>query len=53
MSAQEAVYLDIQLPLTKCTRDVVFINPSTTAESVFLLKPKSVLDELPAESKDI
>ena len=52
-SAQEAVYLDLQIPLTKCTRDIVFINTSTTAERVFLLKPKSVLDELPAESTDI
>ena len=53
MSAQEAVYLDLQIPLTKYTRDIVFINTSTTAERVFLLKPKSVLDELPAESTDI
>ena len=55
VSAQEAVYLDLQIPLTKCTslRDVVFINTSTTAERVFLLKLKSVLDELPAESTDI
>ena len=51
--AQEAVYLDLQKPLTKCTRDIVSINTSTTAERVFLLKPKSVLDELPAESTDI
>ena len=53
VSAQEAVYLDLQIPLTKCTRDIVFINTSTTAERVFLLKPKSVLDELPAESTNI
>ena len=53
VSAQEAVYLDLQMPLTKCTRYIVFINTSTTAERVFLLKPKSVLDELPAESTDI
>ena len=53
MSAQEAVYLDLQIPLTKCIGDIVFINTSTIAERVFLLKPKSVLDELPAESTDI
>ena len=53
VSAQEAVYLDLQIPLTKCTRDIVFINTSTTAERVFLLKTKSVLDEIPAESTDI
>ncbi|MCG8077008.1 MAG: AAA family ATPase, partial [Candidatus Thiodiazotropha taylori] len=53
VSAQEAVYLALQIPLTKCTRDVVFINTSTPEERVFLLKPKIILDELPAESKDI
>ena len=49
MSAQDAV----QMPLTKCTRDIVFINTSTPEERIFLLKPKSVLDHLPAESADI
>ena len=53
VSAQEAVYLALQIPLTKCTRDIVFINTSTSAERIFLLKPESVLDELPAESADI
>ena len=53
VSAQEAVYLALQIPLTKCTRDIVFINTPTPEERIFLLKPKSVLDELPAESTDI
>ena len=53
ISAQEAVYLVLQIPLTKCTRDIVFINTSTPEERIFLLKPKSVLDEPPAESTDI
>ena len=51
VSAQEAVYLDLQIPLTKCTRDVVFINTSVPEERIFLLKPKAALNELPAESK--
>ena len=53
MSAQEAVYLALQIPLTKCAWDIVFINTSTPEERIFLLKPKSVLDELPAESTDV
>ena len=53
VSAQEAVYLALQIPLTKCTRDIVFINTSTPEERIFLLKPKSVLDELPAESTNV
>ena len=53
MSAQEAVYLALQILLTKCTRGIVFINTSTPEERIVLLKPKSVLDELPAESTDV
>ena len=53
VSAQEAVYLSLQIPLTKSTRDVVFVNTSMPEERVFLLKPKSSLDDLPAESTDI
>ena len=43
----------MQIPLTPCTRYIVFINTSTREERVFLLKPKSVLDELPAESSNV
>ena len=53
VSVQEAVYLALQIPLTKCRRDIVFINTSTFEERIFLLKPKSVLDEQPAESTDV
>ncbi len=53
VSAQEAVYLVLQMPLTRCTRDVVFINTSPPEERVFLLKPKSVLEELPEDSTEI
>ena len=53
VNAQEAVYLDLQIPLTKCTRDIVFVNTSVPEERIFLLKPKAALDELPAESTDV
>ena len=53
VNTQEAVYLALQIPLTKGTRDVVYIDTCTLAERVFLLKPKSILDELPAESTNI
>ena len=46
VSAQEAVYLYLQMPLTKCTSDTVFINTSVPEERMFLLKQKAVLDEL-------
>ena len=53
VGAQEATYLALQIPLTKGTREVVYINTCASRERVFLLKPKSVLDELPAESTNI
>ena len=53
VGAQEAIYLALQIPLTKGTREVVYINTCASRERVFLLKPKSVLDELPAESTNI
>ena len=53
VSAQETVYLDLQIPVAKCTRDIVFVNTSVPEERIFLLKPKAALDELPAESTDV
>ena len=53
VGAQEAVYLALLISLTKGTREVVYINTCASRERVFLLKPKSVLDELPAESTNI
>ena len=53
VGAQEAIYLALQIPLTKGTREVVYINTCASRERVFLLKPKSVLDELPADSTNI
>ena len=43
VSAQEAVYLYRQIHLTKCTREIVFINTSIPEERIFLLKPKATL----------
>ena len=53
VSAQEAVYLVLQMPLTKSTRDVVFINTSEPSQRIQLLKEKSALDEMPDSSTDI
>ena len=41
--AQEAIYLLLQLPLTKATRQVVFINTSPSQKRTFLLKTTSSL----------
>ncbi len=53
VSAQEAVYLVLQMPLSKGTRDVVFINTSQPSQRIQLLKAKQKLDELPDSSTDI
>ena len=53
VSAQDAVYLVLQMPLTKSTRDVVFINASEPNRRIQLLKGKSALDEMPDSSTDI
>ena len=53
VGAQEAVYLVLQMPLTKCSRDVVFINTSPTHERIQLLKPFSALNKLPDQSTDV
>ncbi|XP_033741835.1 uncharacterized protein LOC117328415 [Pecten maximus] len=53
VSAQEAAYLVLQLPLTKASRDVVFINTSESSERTFLLKQKDSLEQLPPDSTDI
>ena len=52
-SAQEAVYLTLQMPLTKATRQVVFINTSPPDKRTFLLKKTSELEKMSKYSTDI
>ncbi|XP_061190534.1 uncharacterized protein LOC133198460 [Saccostrea echinata] len=53
VSAQEASYLILQMPLTQSSREVVFINTSPPEDRVFLLKHQDELNELPKDSTDI
>ncbi|XP_033729556.1 uncharacterized protein LOC117318706, partial [Pecten maximus] len=53
VSAQEASYLILQMPLPQASRDVVFINTSIPGERVFLLKTENEINELPENSTDI
>jgi len=53
ISAQEAAYLVLQLPISKATRSVIFINTSPPDERTFMLKDKSVLQDMPENSTDI
>ena len=49
VTAQEAVYLLLQLPLKRCSRQVVFVNTNPPDERVYLLK--SNIDQLPDDAE--
>lgn len=46
ISAQEAVYIVLQLPMRKASRDIIFINTSPPEERIQLLKPPDDILEL-------
>ena len=53
ISAQEAVYLVLQMPLRRSSREVQFINTSNPDERTFLLKTLDKIKELLDNSTDI
>ena len=53
ISAQEAVYLVLQMPLRRSSRDFEFINTSGPDERTFLVKSMDKIKDLPDHSVDI
>ena len=53
IGAQEAVYLVLQMPLRRCTRDVLYVDTKRPDERTSLLKPLSELKDLPATSRNV
>ena len=53
ISAQEAVYIILQLPMRKSSRNVVFVNTSPSCDRVELLKPLSEIEKMSDESEEI
>lgn len=53
IGAQEAVYLVLQMPLRRCTRDVIFVDTRKPDDRTSLIKPMSQLKELPGNSKNV
>ena len=53
VSAQEAVYFILQLPLKNSSREVVFVNTSPESERVIMLKSQKLIERLPDESTDV
>ena len=53
ISAQEAVYIVLQLPMRKSSRQIIFINTSPPDERVQLLKPRDDIKEMDDDSEEI
>ncbi|XP_062607978.1 uncharacterized protein LOC134269784, partial [Saccostrea cucullata] len=53
VSAQEAVYRVLSMPLKKTSRQVVFINTSIPNERIHILKSKVQLEQLDVDSDDV
>ena len=53
VNAQEAVYLVLQMPLRRSSREFQFSNTSNPEERTFLLKTMDKLQELPNSSENI
>ena len=53
ISAQEAVYIILQLPMRRSSRGVVFINTRVPDERVRLLKSMDYIQQLEDDSEDI
>ncbi|XP_062579577.1 uncharacterized protein LOC134241554 [Saccostrea cucullata] len=53
LSAQEAAYICLQLPMKRASRQCMFVNTSPPEERVTLLKPAKILDSLDDEDEDI
>ena len=51
ISAQEAVYILLQLPMRKSSREVIFVNTSPHEERVHLLKHIDDTRELPVRNQ--
>jgi hypothetical protein len=53
VGAQEAVYILLQMPLRRATREFTFINTNVESERVVMLKPHSVLSDMPQNSTSV
>ena len=53
VGAQEAVYLILQMPLRRSSRQVVFVNTNSEENRISLIKSEADLKELPKDSTDV
>ena len=53
LSAQEAAYILLQLPMKKASRSVYFINTNLPEDRVFLVKSQTILDNMHDDDTNI
>ena len=53
VSAQEATFRILSIPLKQCSRAVVFVNTAPPDKRVSLLKPRKVLEEMNDDDEEI
>ena len=53
ISAQEAVYIVLQLPMRKSSRQVIFVNTAPPEDRVKLLKAMTEIEEMDDDSEDV
>jgi hypothetical protein len=53
ISAQEAAYILLQLPMKKSSRQVLFVNTNMPEDRVMLLKPQAVIETMKDDEEDI
>lgn len=53
LTAQEAAYIVLQLPMRKASREVVFVNTSPPQDRVVLLKSTQQLSQLDDDDEDV
>ena len=53
ISAQEAVYIVLPLPMRKISRQVIFVNTAPPEDRVKLLKPMTEIEEMDDDSEDV
>ena len=53
LSAQEAAYILLQLPMKRSSRQVIFVNTNSPDDRVVLLKPHYIIENMKDDDEDI
>ena len=53
ISAQEAVYIALQLPMRRSSREVIFVNTSPASERLHLLKSMEEINKMSDDCEDV